>query len=49
MHAVSRSAPTAPAAQERRARQAEAGQNLWRYGLALMLATLIAEAFVGAR
>ena len=30
-----------------RAQQIEARQNYWQYGLLLMLATLIAESFVG--
>jgi len=34
---------------DRRAQEREAAQGLWRYGLALMLVTLVAEAFVGAR
>jgi hypothetical protein len=33
--------------QERQARQAEGTQNLWRYGLLLMLAVLAAESVVG--
>ena len=41
-----------PASRERaatRAWQTEARQSLWRYGLMLMLATLVAESFIGAR
>jgi hypothetical protein len=34
--------------QERQARQAEGTQNLWRYGLLLMLAALVAESVVGS-
>ena len=33
----------------RLARQTEAQQNYWRYGLMLMLAALVVEAFVGSR
>jgi hypothetical protein len=29
------------------ARQAEARQNYWQYGLLLMIAALVAESFVG--
>ena len=32
---------------ERQARQAEGTQNLWRYGLLLMLAALVGESVVG--
>ena len=42
--------PTAAAPQtptDVRGRQAEGRQNLWRYGLVLMLAALVAESFVG--
>ena len=38
-------APQNPAAT--RARQTEARQNLWRYGLMLMMVALVAESFVG--
>jgi zona occludens toxin (predicted ATPase) len=34
-------------AQEVQARQAEARQSLWRYGVMLMLLVLAAESFVG--
>ena len=42
------SAETRPRA-ERLAQQVESQQNYWRYGLLLMLATLVVEAFVGSR
>jgi hypothetical protein len=42
------SAETRPRA-ERLAQQVEGQQNYWRYGLLLMLATLVVEAFVGSR
>ena len=42
------SADTLPRA-ERLARETEGQQNYWRYGLMLLLATLIVEAFVGSR
>ena len=42
------SADTLPRAQ-RLARETEGQQNYWRYGLVLLLATLIVEAFVGSR
>jgi hypothetical protein len=46
---VSRSsADTLPRAQ-RLARETEGLQNYWRYGLMLLLATLVVEAFVGSR
>ena len=32
---------------DRRARQVEARQNYWQYGLLLMLGALVAESFVG--
>ncbi len=38
--------PTRPPV-ERQARQAEGTQNLWRYGLLLMLAALVGESVVG--
>jgi hypothetical protein len=34
---------------ERRARETEGQQNYWRYGLMLLMATLVVEAFVGSR
>jgi hypothetical protein len=42
------SAETQPKAQ-RLARETEGLQNYWRYGLMLLLATLVVEAFVGSR
>ena len=42
------SADTLPRAQ-RLARETEGLQNYWRYGLMLLLATLVVEAFVGSR
>jgi hypothetical protein len=42
------SADTLPKAQ-RLARETEGLQNYWRYGLMLLLATLVVEAFVGSR
>ena len=42
------SADTLPRAQ-RLARETEGQQNYWQYGLVLLLATLIVEAFVGSR
>ena len=42
------SADTLPRAQ-RLARETEGQQNYWRYGLMLLLATLVVEAFVGSR
>lgn len=42
------SAATEPRA-ERLARETEGQQNYWRYGLMLLLATLVVEAFVGSR
>ena len=42
------SADTQPRAQ-RLARETEGQQNYWRYGLMLLLATLVVEAFVGSR
>jgi hypothetical protein len=47
--AVARTETSRPQAESRRAREQEAAQGLWRYGLALMLAALVGEAFVGAR
>jgi len=34
---------------ERQARETEGQQNYWRYGLMLLMATLVVEAFVGSR
>ena len=34
---------------ERLARETEGQQNYWRYGLMLLMATLVVEAFVGSR
>ena len=34
---------------QRFARETESHQNYWRYGLMLLLATLVVEAFVGSR
>jgi hypothetical protein len=44
---VERVSPAGDAATVARAQQIEARQNYWQYGLLLMLATLIAESFVG--
>jgi hypothetical protein len=38
-----------PVAQTSRARQTEAGQGYWRYGLLLMLAALVVESMVGRK
>jgi hypothetical protein len=46
MEAGASSRPAAPANQ---ARQTEAGQGYWRYGLVLMLAALILESLVGRK
>src|SRR5262245_12954662 len=46
---VTRSAAGTRPRAERLAQQIEGQQNYWRYGLMLMLATLVAEAFVGSR
>jgi len=46
---VTRTASQARPRTERLAAQAEGQQNYWRYGLMLMLAALVVEAFVGAR
>jgi uncharacterized membrane protein YccC len=42
------SSDTQPRAQ-RLARETEGLQNYWRYGLMVLLATLVVEAFVGSR
>jgi hypothetical protein len=47
--AVTRSGAADRRSDRRRGQEREASQGLWRYGLALMLVTLVAEAFVGAR
>jgi hypothetical protein len=44
---VERSGVGASRAAERQARQTESSQSYWQYGLALMIATLIAESVVG--
>jgi hypothetical protein len=44
---VERVSPMSGAATDARVQQIEARQNYWQYGLLLMLATLIAESFVG--
>jgi hypothetical protein len=46
---VARTASTARPRAERLAHQVEASQSYWRYGLMLLLATLVVEAFVGSR
>jgi hypothetical protein len=46
---VTRTASLSRPRAERLAHQTEAQQNYWRYGLALMLAALVAEAFIGSR
>jgi len=46
---VTRTASQARPRAERLAAQTEGQQNYWRYGLMLMLAALVVEAFVGAR
>lgn len=46
---VTRSSAGSQPRAQRRAREAEGQQNYWRYGLMLMLATLVVEAFVGSR
>jgi hypothetical protein len=40
-------AGAAPAGQSARAQHAEARQNLWQYGLVLMLVVLVVESAVG--
>ena len=47
--AITRTAPQDRPRAARLGSQTEARQNYWRYGLVLMLATLVAEAFVGSR
>jgi hypothetical protein len=47
--AVPRTAAPRPGGADRRARDRETSQGLWRYGLGLMLLTLAVEACVGAR
>jgi hypothetical protein len=49
VQSVTRTAAVRPQVEARHAREREAAQGWWRYGLALMLATLVVEAFVGAR
>jgi hypothetical protein len=46
---VTRTASQARPRLARLAADTERQQNYWRYGLMLMLATLVAEAFVGSR
>lgn len=46
---VTRTASQARPRAQRLAAQTEGQQNYWRYGLMLMLATLVVEAFVGSR
>jgi hypothetical protein len=46
---VTRTASQARPRAERLAAQTEGQQNYWRYGLMLMLAALVIEAFVGSR
>src|SRR5262249_37785098 len=46
---VARTAPPARPRAARLAADSERQQNYWRYGLMLMLATLVVEAFVGSR
>jgi hypothetical protein len=46
---VTRSSAAAAPRAARLAQQTEGQQNYWRYGLLLMLATLVVEAFVGSR
>jgi hypothetical protein len=41
--------PSRPVAPANRARQTEAGQGYWRYGLVLMLAALAVESLVGRK
>jgi hypothetical protein len=47
--AITRTSAHHAATEARRANEQEAAQGLWRYGLALMLMTLVVEAFVAAR
>lgn len=46
---VTRTTAGTDARVERRARETEGQQNYWRYGLMLLMATLVVEAFVGSR
>jgi hypothetical protein len=46
---VTRTASGAQPRAQRLARETESHQNYWRYGLMLLLATLVVEAFVGSR
>ena len=46
---VTRSSAAGAPRAVRLAQQTEGQQNYWRYGLLLMLATLVVEAFVGSR
>lgn len=46
---VTRTTAGTQARVERLARETEAQQNYWRYGLMLLMATLVVEAFVGSR
>jgi len=46
---VTRSTAAGVSQRQRLARDSEAQQNYWRYGLMLLMATLIVEAFVGSR
>lgn len=46
---VTRASAASQPRAERLAREAEGHQNYWRYGLMLLLATLVMEAFVGSR
>lgn len=46
---VTRTAAGTQARVERQARETEGQQNYWRYGLMLLMATLVVEAFVGSR
>ena len=46
---VTRSSAAGAPRAVRLAKQTEGQQNYWRYGLLLMLATLVVEAFVGSR
>ena len=49
VRAVDRTSSPRRSPLDRGAREREAAQGLWRYGLALMVVTLVLEAFVGAR
>ena len=46
---VTRTTAGTQARVERQARETEGQQNYWRYGLMLLMATLVVEAFVGSR